>query len=392
MKNSTESKESMCVVGIIAECNPFHEGHAYLIQEAKKHCDTPYAVMVMNGDFVQRGEPAVFDKYTRTLAALEGGADLVFELPVRFGVSSAGDFARGGVMALDSLGFVTDLFFGSECGSLEPLEDIACQLLHESKEFQKALEESLRTGLSYPHARAAALGHNPLLKQPNNILGIEYCLALKKSHSSLRPHTIRRRGMGYHDQIPESEPLHGAKQRDPGCIPSASSLRSKLIHSKTPHLVLDDFSAALGHALLFCDNLCRYKDISPELASRIRRQISDYTTITDLADRCKTRAFTEGRIRRGLLQCLLGITGTSDTMPYLRLLGMKKRASHLLADADTGSCTILTRLAQDCRQLPEESRSLLQQDITASDLYRQTWCRKYGVKLQNEFQHSPIIL
>ena len=111
----------MNVVGIIAEYNPFHEGHAYQIQKAKEQCGAEFAVVVMNGDFVQRGEPAIFDKYTRTKEALLGGADLIFELPVRFGLSSAGDFAMGGFLALNALPFVTHLCFGTETGDLTPL-------------------------------------------------------------------------------------------------------------------------------------------------------------------------------------------------------------------------------------------------------------------------------
>ena len=133
----------MKAVGIISEYNPFHEGHAYHIEQAKKLSGADFAVVIMNGDFVQRGEPAIIDKYTRTTQALRGGADLVFELPVRFGISSAGDFAYGGILALEKLGFVDSVCFGSECGDLTLLEKVADILHDEPSDFKFFLDNFL---------------------------------------------------------------------------------------------------------------------------------------------------------------------------------------------------------------------------------------------------------
>jgi predicted nucleotidyltransferase len=374
----------MRVVGIIAEFNPFHDGHNYIIEKAKEVCNADFVAVIMNGDFVQRGEPAVFDKYARTKAALDGGADLVFELPVRFGISSAGDFALGGVKALASLGFVTDLCFGSECGDLEPLEKIAEALLCESEDFRCSLNHALCTGLSYPYARAKALEEttqidSDIINQPNNLLGMEYCLALKKIQSPLQPHTITRKGMGYHEIHSES-----------AGFPSATSLRNEITAGAVPHLCLDDFSSAMGYALLSAEDLSSYKDISTDLADRISHNLSSYQNVSDLAEKCRTRAFTDGRIRRGLVQCLLHLHDTDTAMPYLRLLGLKKRASHLLSKVPD-SLSVLSRLAVDSKKLTPDALNLLQKDIFASDLYRQTWCRKYTCHLLNEYQHSPIV-
>lgn len=384
----------MNVVGIIAEFNPFHAGHAYLIQQAKKATGSEYAVALMNGCFVQRGEPAVFSKYDRARAALEGGADLVLELPLRFGISSAGDFALGGVMALSSLGFVTHLAFGSECGETGPLQTAASLLAEESEDFRRILTQALREGLPYPAARAMALSESAdippsLLEQPNNILGIEYCLALKKLDSPLIPVTVPRIGMGYHDAGSTGYPTQAE-------FPSATALRRKISQDGTPHLTLADFDSALGLALLQNRDLTKYKDISPDLASRICRFLPDYRTIQELVTRCQTRAFTDGRIRRGLMQCLLGIGTTDLSIPYLRLLGIKKepekKGAGTLLPQVPGSCHILSRLAVDIKQLSPNALSLFQQDLFAADLYRQTWCRKYNVTLPNEFQSSPAVI
>ncbi len=371
------------VVGIIGEYNPFHEGHSYQIRKAKELTGAKYAVVIMNGDFVQRGEPAVYDKYTRTTRVLEGGADLIFELPVRFGLSSAGDFSLGGVLALEGLGFVTHLCFGSECGDLAPLTEAAHSLAKETAEFRETLGDFLRRGLSFPDARARALtrttGIDPgLLAQPNNILGIEYCLAIEKTHSSLIPLTIRRRGQDY---------LESAEE--PDVFPSSTALRRKIYTEDTPCLRLEDFDRSVGYALLHDRDLSQYKDISADLAARIRDRLPDYHGITDFVSACQTRAFTESRIRRGLFQCLLGIRETFAAMPYLRFLGGKKEACCLLRHTNL---TILSRLAADMTTLSDRDRELLAMDILASELYRQTFCIKYGGTLANEYQHSPVII
>lgn len=378
----------MNAVGIISEYNPFHAGHAYHIAEAKRLSGADYAVIIMNGDFVQRGEPAIFDKYTRTRQALEGGADLVFELPVRFGISSAGDFAMGGVLALDSLGFVSSLCFGSELGDIEPLQKAAAALEDEPAPFRDILDRSLRQGLSFPAARSLALSATAhldpaILNAPNNILGIEYCLALRRLRSSMRAITISRRGQSYHeDTLPEKEDF-----------PSATSLRRQIQRkAETPHVTLQDFSQAIGYSLLASPDLCRYKDITPDLADRIIKYLPDYRDVETLIDQCRNPSLTVTRIRRSLLQCLLKLEVTEMSMPYLRLLGMKKEASSLLTQKENASCHIISRLAMDSRKLDLVSTSLWQKDLFASDLYRQIWCHKYQVELPNEYQHSPIIL
>lgn len=378
----------MKTVGIISEYNPFHAGHAYHIQEAKQRTNADYAIVILNGDFTQRGEPAIFDKYTRAKQALEGGADLIFELPVRFGISSAGDFAFGGVLALESLGFIDTLCFGSEIGELAVLQKAADVLEKEPETFCTILSQALRQGLSFPAARSQALSATSaldpaLLKEPNNILGIEYCLALRRLSSSIEPVTIPRKGQHYNEDT----------VCNPDEFPSASSLRRSICKEGTrAHLQLDDFSAVIGYSLLKAKSLHTFKDITPDLEDRIQHFLPDYTTASSLVEQCRTSAFTTGRIRRCLLQCLLGLKDTDSSMPYLRLLGMKKEASSLLSHKENASCLILSRLAQDRKNLTPAADTLLQQDLFASDLYRQTWCRKYNVTLPNEYQHSPLVI
>lgn len=383
----------MKTVGIITELNPFHSGHAHLIREAGRLSGADFVITVMSGDFVQRGEPAIFDKYKRTKMALAGGADMVFELPVRFCLSSAGDFALGAVLALSSLGFVNELYFGSECGSLKPLEKAASLLYEEYKgrnsAFSHSLQMALGSGLSYPAARLQALTEadpslQDIVKEPNNILGTEYCLAIKKLHSPLIPHTIPRDGQHYHD------PSTAASEDGTHAHPSASAVRRQICQKNIPHLEFSDCSAVIGHTLLKERDLSAYKDISPDLAARIKKLSDTFRDAPSFAADCQTRAFTESRIRRALLQCAMGLRETSLSMPYLRLLGLNKKAGALLRSTPVKT-KIITKLSASVKELDDSSLALLSQDLLASDWYRQMWQQKYSVLLPNEYRRSVLI-
>lgn len=378
----------MNVVGIIAEYNPFHEGHAYQIQKAKEQCGAEFAVVVMNGDFVQRGEPAIFDKYTRTKEALLGGADLIFELPVRFGLSSAGDFAMGGVLALNALPFVTHLCFGTETGDLTPLLQAATFLCDEPDSYRTRVKHFVKQGILYPKARSLALAAESGLPtetwdSPNNILGLEYCVALQKLHSKIKPFTIRREGQGYHDN--DTPALSD--------FPSATFLREKIRKAgEKENLSLSDFSSLIGYSLLTAKDLCRIKDITPDLSDRIRNELPKYREINEFVKTIKNPSLTTGRIKRSFFQCLFDIEKEEPVMPHLRVLGMKKEASSLLSQKENASCQILTKLAFDVPKMDDTAKKLFAKDLLASDLYRQVFCHKYNQTLPNEYQHSPIVL
>ena len=378
----------MNVVGITAEYNPFHKGHAYQIQKAKEQCGAEFAVVVMNGDFVQRGEPAIFDKYTRTKEALWGGADLIFELPVRFGLSSAGDFAMGGILALNALPFVTHLCFGTETGDLTPLLQAASFLCDEPDSYRTRVKHFVKQGILYPKARSLALAAESGLPtetwdSPNNILGLEYCVALQKLHSKIKPFTIRREGQGYHDN--DTPALSD--------FPSATFLRKQIRKAgEKENLSLSDFSSLIGYSLLTAKDLCRIKDITPDLSDRIRNELPKYREINEFVKTIKNPSLTTGRIKRSFFQCLFDIEKEEPVMPYLRVLGMKKEASSLLSQKENASCQILTKLAFDVPKMDDTAKKLFAKDLLASDLYRQVFCHKYNQTLPNEYQHSPIVL
>lgn len=274
----------MKVLGIIAEYNPFHMGHAYQINTLKKEINADYTVIAMSGNFVQRGAPAMMEKYSRARMALSCGADLVLELPSIYAAASAEHFARGGVALLESTGIVTHLGFGTETKDFGLLQEIADLLNRQPEPFTKILQQGLKNGLSFPAARSQAveaclekekaapdepprykhtekpalasssersqqLGSKPMKKNkatetghilasPNNILAIEYLKALERYHSSMIPCPLLRRGQGYHDASPGQE------------FSSASAIRASILGERQ-----ENFSArnskldTLGHAL-----------------------------------------------------------------------------------------------------------------------------------------------
>lgn len=228
----------MTITAVIAEYNPFHNGHAYQLAKARELTGADYLVVIMSGDFVQRGAPAILDQHDRAELALLGGADLILQLPCHFALGSAQHFARGAVSLLTALGCVDFLCFGSEYGDTAPFLELADVLLHEPEEYRELLSGLLRNGLSFPTARAQALSAyfsdsasfsslskeelDTFLKEPNNILGIEYVQALLLSQSRIRPVTIRREGSGYHEGALFTHAL-----------PSATAMRNLLFSN--PH-------------------------------------------------------------------------------------------------------------------------------------------------------------
>ncbi|MBR4027610.1 MAG: nucleotidyltransferase family protein [Lachnospiraceae bacterium] len=220
----------MKIIGIIAEYNPFHKGHAYQINELRKQTNADYIIIAMSGNFVQRGVPALCDKYTRTKMALSCGADLVLELPTLWATASAEYFAKSGVQLFENTGVVTHLGFGAESSNLEALLQISNILVQEPNEYQILLSNALKKGVSFPVARKQALFPclsdsicelelNNLLDSPNNILGIEYLKALQTIKSKIIPILIQRKGAGYHDTSLEN------------ILPSATGIRKLLFNA-----------------------------------------------------------------------------------------------------------------------------------------------------------------
>lgn len=413
----------MKTVGIVAEYNPFHNGHAYHIKKAKELAGADYCVVVMSGDFVQRGAPALMDKYLRCECALRNGADLVLELPVYYAVSSAEHFAKGAVALLDKLGVVDSLCFGSECGDIRLLTEFAGELLDESPAFKETLGRELRMGHTYPQARNSALiasaprltGHIDVLTNPNNILGIEYIKALLTMDSKIQPYTVRRAGASYHDSsldsgfcsalsIRESLRQDGNTAELSKQVPAVSLPVLENAFKKSFPIFSDDFSLLLQYSLLSGEaaGFTEYPDIDKELSDRILKLLPKYQDFRSFCDLLKSKNRTYTRISRSLLHILLGIRReelfccvAEGPVFYARMLGFREDASPLLcAIKKEGKIPLLSKLSDAEKLLAPTGMSMLEKDIYASHVYQSVVRAKFPDKSPlpeiNEYR-MPII-
>ena len=416
--------KKITTVGIIAEYNPFHNGHAYHIRKAKELTNADYCVVVMSGDFVQRGAPAIYDKYTRTEMALASGADLVLELPSIFATCSAEDFAACSVALLAGLGVVDSLCFGSECGDVEKLSSIASILATEPSIYSENLKQELRKGFTFPQARIQALvscgavtkEEASILSAPNNILGIEYIKALIRQNSKIKPVTLNRKGSGYHETnltidryssatgIREFLKESGQNLRDNNPILAHVPDSVKPIMEKSLPLFSDDFGVLLNATLLRLSHeevpYITYADVSEELSRRMRKQLPNYVSMDEKINQLKTRQYTYTRISRALIHILLGITKKqveearkAGYAPYGRILGFRKNSVSLLnAIKKRGSIPLVAKTADAEKNITNVAASMLRQDFYSSHIYQTVYQDKYNVKTKNEFTRSVIIL
>lgn len=346
------------VLGIIAEYNPFHNGHLYHLNKSKELSKADYSIAVIGGNFTQRGEPAIIDKWSRARMALLNGVDLVLELPVLYATSSAENFAYGAIKILDSLGIVDDLYFGAENANIHILNDFAEILYKEPKKYKNLLAEELNKGLSFPSARENALmsylgnarQYVNVLSSPNNILGIEYLKALKKTKSLINPIALDRTGV-YHNQIEFSDNMaSGTAIRNSinmNLLSDTEPLMPKTSYSiikkasKDGHIVFD--LSAYEKEIIFSlrkmsvDNIANLQDVSEGLENLIKKAANSCNNLKDLINSIVSKRYTKTRIQRILLYSLLGITKkdimlSKKTVPYARILGYNQNGKFLISE------------------------------------------------------------
>ncbi len=411
----------MKICSIVAEYNPFHNGHAYHLQETKRITKADYTIIIMGGNFMQRGTPAIIDKYTRTRIALECGADLVLELPSYYANSSAEYFAMGAVSLMDKIGVVDYLSFGSECGDIEPLQKIAHIISNESSDYQTHLQSYLRCGNTYPSARSLAILKTcpemspsiSLLNNPNNILGIEYLKCLIRQKSSITPVTIQRLGSNYHEKrlgLHQSSATALRQALWTGITPK--DLRSQMpvesydifteYMSRNPSMHLNDFSEILYYKLLSEreTGYTSYIDVSPSLSDRICNHLYKFDGIEAFCDLLKTKDITYTRISRCLFHILLNMRKDElDTYihdlgltPYARVLGFRKDAAPLLSEIDKNTrIPLITKLADAHAILTEPAFQMLKKEILINDIYSSIRASKAKIPMINEFS-TPIVI
>ncbi len=427
----------MKIVGLIVEYNPFHNGHLYHIEESLRITGADKAIVVMSGDFVQRGAPAIMPKHLRTQMALDAGASVVIELPVRYATGSAEFFANGAVTILNKLGCVNYLCFGSECGDIDALSSIADILISEPEEYRTALQNYLKTGISYPLARQKSIEEylhaseikslssthakitadtkintacdssdvsSNVLSDPNNILGVEYLKSLKQQNSKMQPFTITRKTSHYHDTE-----LKGTRS-------SASAIRSQInnlseIKEQVPEscyqlmdttyqkrfpIINNDFSLLLHSQLLreTKESLMKYEDMTTELANRIVNYRNQFISIEQFTQLLNSRNITHARLNRVLFHILLNIQkeyASAELVHYIHILGFRKQDVNLLTQIKQHSeLPILTKLG-NTDALDAIGTRMIQEDIDASNLYETVVTHKFQTPFIHELEKSIVI-
>lgn len=307
-------------IGIICEFNPFHSGHQYLINSVKQPGDR--VICAMSGNFVQRGEFAVYDKMTRAAVALQNGADLVLELPTPCAVQSAGGFAQAGVALLEATGICGALAFGAECDDLGELQRISREITEKDAQIKSAMAQ----GLSYPQARKSVIT-SPLLDTPNNILALEYLRC-----TTLQPMAVKRIGKGHDSEDATYSASAIRKQLPDGQIASLHHCESAILY-KLRTMQAKDFA--------------QIEDVTEGLENRIYEAVQTSATLEELYDTIKTKRYTHSRIRRIILRAFLGIDKNTPKRPqYIRILGFNENGKALLGEIKQhASLPIITRYA-----------------------------------------------
>lgn len=386
------------VLGIIAEYNPFHNGHLYQIEQAKKITGAEYVVAVITGNFAQRGNTALVNKWTKAQMALENGVDIVLELPTIYSISSAENFAEGAIKILDSLKIVDTLCFGTETGDFAALNNIANILYNEPKEYVAILNHELGKGISYPKARENALmmylndikRYANILSGPNNILAIEYLKALKRLKSDMKPFSVERKKVYYNDERIVDEFASATAIRKLIATEEYDDLRK--VMPKNSYMLLKDkiqkgnyvidlikFEKEILYNLrkMTVKEIAELPDVSEGLENAIKNAADSCNNLIDLVNIVKSKRYTQTRIQRILLYALLGITkkdmqNSKKVIPYARVLGFNTRGKEMLSDI----CNINPKIQMvtSVKKYMDQNtnkilREMLEKDIFATNIY-----------------------
>lgn len=385
----------MKVCAVICEYNPFHNGHKYQLDWIKKEYDG--VVCIMSGAFVQRGEPAVFDKWTRANAAVLNGVDLVVELPVCYAVNTAERFAFGAVSIADKMKIIDALCFGSESGDESELKNAAKLLYNEPFEVSENIKRLMKTGVNFPTARELAFAELidiSLLKEPNNILALEYIKALIALKSTIKPVALKRKDSSYHETVPSSN------------ITSATAIRNLIytngnfenyvpqncceLYEKITPSNIDELDNILLYLLKTTspEELSKISDVSEGLENRLIDAANNCNSFDELCSFIKSKRYTYTKISRILMSIILKLDKElSKAEPeYLRVLAMNKIGMELLNKIkEKSELTIITKPA-DFKGF-NKSFDL---DILSGDIY--SLCAKDSPKNPRDFLNSPVII
>ncbi len=405
----------MQAIGIVAEYNPFHNGHQYHIAQARSmhpSKDTDGVIAVMSGNFTQRGEAAIFDKWTRAEMALYGGADLVLELPTAFATRSAGYFASSAVQILAATGIVHHLSCGVESDNPAQLEALAAYLADEPQEYQTALQDQLKEGVSFPRARQNALAQLQItgadqLQLPNNILAFHYLQAIQQHQLNMKPLFVSRRGNYNDDTIPSSGRSYASasairkllQSHDDGWqaqVPEpVQNIIQRQIQKGYRPMTMDIFEPIIFSLLRRStpEQLTELLEINEGLEHRIYEAAHQTDTLEDLCIAIKSKRYTYTRVQRSLCHLLLNMTRDMDwTEPqYIRVLGFNSTGQKLLkAMKKTAQLPIIMRPARQRNLLSAQGQQMLALDQRATNLYMMGYAPSIRPRTNLDLLQMPV--
>ncbi len=386
------------VLGIIAEYNPFHNGHLYHIQESKKQTGAEYVICIMTGNFTQRGDTSLVNKWVKARMCLENGADIVIELPTIYSISSAENFAEGAIKILDSLKIVDTLSFGTETQDLAALNNIANVVYYEPKEYVSLLNHELGKGVSFPKARENAVlmylndikRYANILSGANNILAIEYIKALRRLKSNLKPFSVQRKKVYYNDEhivddFASATAIRKMVKREQyedirKVVPKNSyALLQEEIKRGNIVMGLESFEKEILYTLrkMTVKEIQNLPDVTEGLENNIKNAANSCNNLLDLMNIIKSKRYTQTRIQRILLYSLLGITKKDMEIarkitPYTRVLGFNEKGKEMLSDIChiNPKINIVTSVKKFIDNSSHKNlKEMLEKDIFATNVY-----------------------
>ena len=371
--------DELSSAGVVAEYNPFHNGHLWHIQETRRITGAEVILVVMSGYFTQRGEMAMRDKWSRAVSAVRNGADLVVELPTVSAASSAGNFARAGVNILQNLG-ADFISFGSESGNLSALLSIKDKLQASEEEMEQRMLPLVKEGFSWPRARQQVLKgilneeEQDMLQSPNHILALEYLKYMDKA----KPVTVKRQGAGYHDPKPSGRFASATAIRQlaargldvSGLVPDGLQVSVETLKNREEAY----FRMVAQKILSTPAEMLDLAEAGGEgLGNKARNEIRSCRSMEDLYDTLKSKRYTRTRMQRFAAQILLGVTkeDVNACRDYVRVLSLNERGSrYLKAVKKAGICglPVITNVNRDLEKAPE-IEYMIRKDMLAADLY-----------------------
>ena len=399
----------MNVTGIITEYNPFHLGHLHHLKECKKNTNCNGVICVMSGNFVQRGMPAIMDKWERAKIAVKNGVDLVVELPLIFSISSAETFAYGAVALLEKTKIVNNLYFGSEHGNVLDLNKIASVIIKEPIEYKNTLKKELAKGVPYHYARLTSLKNyfndinlEEIISSSNNILGIEYLKALIRLNSPIKPYTLKRIGSNYNDENITSLYASATSIRKTLSFNDFDKIKEVLPKESYEEIINlkntdykfvypEDIFPFLKYKILTeGENLSKLSQLKEGLDNKIKKEILNSNNLNEFILNIKSKRYTYTAISRALVSFFIGMENFSldhiknSSIEYIRPLAFNERGSKILKEIkNKESVKIITTLPKNIEN------SMLSLDLLGTKAYS---ILNKNISPMEDYLRSPIFV